>query len=178
MKELSIEDKAKAYDEALQRTRKWYDSNTNKGFRGIFEDIFPELAASKDEEIKKEIKVILANTDLSQFALDYTFADMLNWLEKQGEYKYTQKDIDDAYLKGIADVKYEVEKQNEKNKKMKKEIAEFIFNSKEYIKDRYDWIKCLGYDIHFIDKENQGEQNPTDKAEPKFRNGQWITIKE
>ena len=74
-------------------------------------------------------------------------------LEKQGEQKYTQRDIDDAYLKGIADVKREVEKQDKQTEKTKKEIAEFIFNSKEDIKHRHDWIKCLGFDIKFIEEE-------------------------
>ena len=32
---MTQEEKAKRYDEALQRTRRWYDSNTNEGFRGI-----------------------------------------------------------------------------------------------------------------------------------------------
>ena len=85
----------------------------------------------------------------------FSKASAISWLEKQGEKEYTQKDIDDAYLKGISDVKREVEKQDEQTEKMKKEIAEFIFNSKEDIKHRYDWIKCLGYDIHFVDKEQR-----------------------
>lgn len=36
--------------------------------------------SEEDEKIKYEIKVILANTDFSRFALDYTFADMISWL--------------------------------------------------------------------------------------------------
>lgn len=35
----------------------------------------------EDEKIKYEIEVILANTDFSRFALDYTFADMIDWLK-------------------------------------------------------------------------------------------------
>lgn len=98
-------------------------------------------------------------------------------LEKQGEQKYTQKDIDDAYLKGIADVKREVEKQDEQTENMKKEIAEFIFMSREDIKHRHDWIKCLGYDVKFFEDDKQYEQKSADKVEPKFKVGDWIVDK-
>ena len=77
MKELNIEEKAKRYDEAYKRVVVRFGTN-------VADEIFPELKESEDEKIKKEIKVILANTNFSQFALDYTFADMIAWLEKQG----------------------------------------------------------------------------------------------
>ena len=64
MKELSIEEKAKRYDEAIETTRKWYDSNTNDGYRGIFEDIFPELKESEDERIRKELLEHCKNQEL------------------------------------------------------------------------------------------------------------------
>ena len=80
MKELSIEEKAQRYDEALERTRKWYDSNTNEGFRRIFEDIFYELKESEDERIRKEIIGFLRNIPNS----NYTCEEMALWLEKQG----------------------------------------------------------------------------------------------
>lgn len=43
------------YEEALAKAKKWYDANTNEGYRKIFEDIFPELSESEDEKIRKEI---------------------------------------------------------------------------------------------------------------------------
>ena len=79
-------DYEKKYNEALERARVWKEkSGMPKDKQGILNDIFPELKESEDERIKHEIKVVLANTDLSQFALEYTFADMLAWLEKQGD---------------------------------------------------------------------------------------------
>ena len=71
----------KKYKEALELAR----VAAFNGHQSLMEGIFPELKESEDERIKHEIKVVLANTDLSQFALEYTFADMLAWLEKQGE---------------------------------------------------------------------------------------------
>ena len=56
MKELSIEKKAKAYDEALERARIWKDkSGMPADKQGILDDIFPELAGSEDEQIRKEL---------------------------------------------------------------------------------------------------------------------------
>ena len=85
-------DYEKKYKEAIEKIRNLLDEGEKKGYTIVayekdFESIFPELKQSEDEKIKHEIKIILANTDLSQFALDYTFADMITWLNKQGQVK-------------------------------------------------------------------------------------------
>lgn len=88
MKELSIEEKAKAYDEALQRTRRWYDSNTNEGFREIFEDIFPILKESEDERIRKEIRDFICwATDRGSITREQLEKSnsWLAWLENQAK---------------------------------------------------------------------------------------------
>ena len=57
MKELSIEEKAKRYDEALNRAKKELDtcgSQDCDAARQIFR-LFPELKESEDEKIKNEI---------------------------------------------------------------------------------------------------------------------------
>jgi len=84
---MNYEQKAKAYDEAVTKSIEFYTLCKKCGAKGtvdFLEDIFPELKESEDEKIRDEIKLILANSDFSKFALDYTFADMINWLEKQG----------------------------------------------------------------------------------------------
>ena len=43
---MTEKEKAKAYDEAIERAKKLYSN-------GIAEEIFPELKESKDEKIKK-----------------------------------------------------------------------------------------------------------------------------
>lgn len=80
----------------------------------------PELAESEDERIRKEIRVILLNTDFSRFALDYTFADMLAWLEKQGE-----KPQGKTVLEAIHEEK--VDNANKVEPKFK--VGEFVINS-------------------------------------------------
>ena len=56
MKELSIEEKAKAYDEAIEKARIWKDkSGMPKDKQGILDDIFPELKENEDERIRKAL---------------------------------------------------------------------------------------------------------------------------
>jgi len=134
----TIEEKAKRYDEAIERVIELnYVSDKDSLQCKTVERIFPELKEeSEDEKMKKIISdILLIDSDDIREILDSNdvlMQDIDAWLEKQGE----------------------------QNEKMKKDIAEFIFNSREDIKHRYDWIKYLGYDIHFIDKERQCEQKP------------------
>ena len=56
MKELSIEEKARAYDEAIEKAKALYKaSEPMSGCNVIIETIFPELKKSDDENIRKSI---------------------------------------------------------------------------------------------------------------------------
>lgn len=107
MKDLSIEEKAKAYDLALDRAKKLivtsvaYDKFT-------IEKIFPELRESGDEEVRKEIMQLIRG----MYEADPRKERWLAWLEKQGQ-TFTKKEVDDAYLAGVRDTKQELEKQGE-----------------------------------------------------------------
>ena len=86
MKELSIEQKAKAYDKALEAACCIYNNMKEGGnFSGMedLEVIFPELKESEDERIRKWIIGVLStyehDKDLRNAAV--------TWLEKQGEKK-------------------------------------------------------------------------------------------
>ena len=148
MKELSIEEKAKAYDRALEIAKAWCKLDNNDLSNDDLETLFPELKESEGEKTRKRI-IALVNAHGQGMYKD----DMLAWLEnipytidhekregfhlgykaaleKQGT-SYTKSDVDDAYLKGISDAKHELEK--------------------------------------------QGGEKPADKAEPKFKVGDWIT---
>ena len=82
MKELSIEQKAKAYDEAIERANV---KLTNE----VAEDIFPELKESEDEKIREEILTAFSsghdNSDI--YGHGITYGQVRAWLEKQGEQK-------------------------------------------------------------------------------------------
>ena len=86
MKNLSLEEKAKRYDEALEKAEKWYNApNVDKiptfGNR-IIEDIFPELYESEDERIKNEIIDYISTAD-DKVLIPYE--SWIAWLEKQGD---------------------------------------------------------------------------------------------
>ena len=84
MKELSTEEKAKAYDELFAKAKQIYNKENDVLIMHTIEDLFPELVESEDERIKKEIIAIISNyvDNSNTFKLK-----MLDWLEKQGEQK-------------------------------------------------------------------------------------------
>lgn len=115
MKGLTIEQKAKAYDEAIKRVENINTGKCKTTFMftvGLFEYIFPELAESEDEKVRKALLEMIHDTTGDSLWIDYNVhkEDAIAWLEKRGQ-TFTKKDIDDAYLKGICDTKRELEKQ-------------------------------------------------------------------
>lgn len=228
MKELTIEQKVRAYDEALKEASVVYKGE-DKHFKATLERIFPELKESEDERIRKELTEAVTSIKKGEspwFVSDKETCDkVLDWLEKQGEQfddniitssderirkaileglidcrdapdlgwsnfggieiddcidwlekqgqTFTKKDVDDAYLKGVADTKNEIEKQYEANYQIRKDIATFLFNYNGDIKDRAKWMNYLGIKVSFV--ENQSEQKTIDKVGSQFKDGYWIT---
>ena len=84
--ELSIEQKARNYDEALERARKEYkDHEAFNSFRNMLVRIFPELRESEDEKILKElISIVKAYRENCITEGNHRFDNCLAWLEKQG----------------------------------------------------------------------------------------------
>lgn len=83
MKELSIEEKAKAYDEAIEKLRSLHDDydtvSTLIDIKEELENIFPELKESEDERIRKALVRFHKSTiDIDGIKGD----DILAWLEK------------------------------------------------------------------------------------------------
>ena len=164
---MTEKEKAKAYDEAIERTKKLYSNE-------IAEEIFPELKESEDEKIRKEIISILRNAYWT--SNKNRFNELVAWLENQrdkdkliqelGEYKvkYTQEVLekyinntsnkDDerlrktaiAFLKDFAEKGYEnavecidwLEKKGKKSSwKPSKEEMDALY-SLSYITNEYD----------------------------------------
>ena len=143
-------DYEKKYKEALELAR----VAAFNGHQSLMEGIFPELKESEDEKTRKRI-IALVNAHGQGMYKD----DMLAWLEnipytidhekregfhlgykaaleKQGE-SYTKRDVDDAYVEGMAFAKYELEKQGEQ-KPTDKDMVEALRT--EYEKGRADVI--------------------------------------
>lgn len=85
MKELTIEQKARAYDEALERAKKLQKTCDSQAVVGWCEYIFPVLKESEDDKIRKWIKKELESKYVVDNIVNNVMADKsLAWLEKQG----------------------------------------------------------------------------------------------
>lgn len=87
MKKLSIEEKAKRYDEAIERAESIYNETAipSATTKGICTYIFPELKESEDERIRGNI---IATIHLYYGEpLEDEAKEMIAWLEKQCEQK-------------------------------------------------------------------------------------------
>lgn len=173
---MTVEEKAKAYDEAIEELRGLLEGIHEEKCEIMEEDItdiFPELKESEDERIRKELYDFCIKCSYGETLVNQRvdFQRWAAWLEKQDI--FSKKDVDDAYLKGVRDTKNEIEKQYEANYQIRKDIATFIFNYRGDIKDRAKWIDYLGIKVSFV--EMQGKQKSADKVEPKFHEGEWIT---
>ena len=83
MKELSIKQKAKAYDESLERAKKLQETCDSTAVVGWCEYIFPELKESDDEKTRKELVAFLE--ELSKLGKNTNFdrwktSDCANWI--------------------------------------------------------------------------------------------------
>lgn len=97
---MTQEEKAKRYDEALERARIWKDkSGMPKDKQGILDNIFPELAENEDERIRREITSILRNAYWTSNR--DRFNELVAWLEKQGEQKPAWSEGDEVKINRI-----------------------------------------------------------------------------
>lgn len=92
--------------------------------------------------------------DLEDAVVNSDWSKVYNYMKKKLEKQdvFSQKDVDDAYLKGVTDTKKEIEKQYEANSQIRKDIATFIFNYRGDIKDRAKWMDYLGIKVSFVKK--------------------------
>jgi len=107
MKELTIEQKAQRYDEAIKKAQAkieeakvfdYDDEQTAHTIRLTTTDIFPELKESEDESIRKGlIEYFLHRPDYEITYYGLKSDSVIAWLEKQGEQK--PADIDNKFLR-------------------------------------------------------------------------------
>ena len=95
MKELSIEQKAKTYDEVIKKAETLYKaSEPMSGCNVLLETLFPELKESEDEKIRKELLQIAKKSEDSFYMVmtPDKRKHLITWLEKQGEFKNIDSD--------------------------------------------------------------------------------------
>lgn len=93
MKELSIEKKAKRYDKAIERAEGLIDFCSDSELKTL-EYVFPELAMSKDEKIRKElIEFVKSRGGFKQ--------EWIVWIEKQCKQNIEWSEDDERMLHTI-----------------------------------------------------------------------------
>ena len=129
MKELSVEEKARRYDEAKLRMSAAY--NSNRCTIGFMNEIFPELKESEDERIRNFISNELAclrATDEKGTVRYNELTEAMAWLEKQGEQKPAWSEEDESRFKSCIKVLQTSDGYDTINTKWLKSI-----------KDKYTW---------------------------------------
>lgn len=200
MKELSIEEKAKRYDEAIKKLRDFYrDYDTVSCLIDVKEELanlFPELKESEDERIRNfliDFIKVCGWTEKKDQGWPLR-EDCIAWLEKQGEKKLLNNEqyqtipvetLDRLYAaeKELSQLKQKVEpkfKVGDKiwHKTYKGECIHHIIKieNDNYIGDDNTSISISTADKEYELVEKQGEQE-TVVVIPKFRVGDVIRPK-
>ena len=171
-----MEEKAKAYDRAIKRARKWHDDqHITIGLKGNLEDIFPELKESEDERIRKDILSFLRTGKPYSCPNSQRRNKWADWLEKQGEQNPFNYENATIVQKDFAPIepKFKV------GDKIVEKADECGCGTIIDIKDG----KYIFNDGCFICIEEQGlwelvEQTSPDKVKPKFHEGEWVIDKQ
>ena len=145
MKGLSIEEKAKRYDEALHKAKRiinvCVDDNTEcRSMIACIQEIFPELKESVDEKVKKAIFGMVYDSDDELWSsYDVSKSGVLAWLEKQDEHKKFRDSIQvgdkvtrnqDGMLVNLSQLK-RIAKPNETKQGKQKPYASETMNEKK-----------------------------------------------
>ena len=148
---MTEKEKAKAYDEAIERAKKLYGN-------GIAEEIFTELKESDDERIRKwiidDIRYNMNNEPLNNSEYKKKAEKAIDWLEKQGEQKPT-----------LPKWKY------------KKDNTPLLRDS--IILNKYGGVAkspsgAIVSDAWVLDYDELAKLPKEEKIEPKFKVGDWI----
>ena len=168
MKELSIEEKAKRYDEAIKKAESKIKNNKD---HVLYEDdiieIFPELMENGSEKIRKALLKFVHDTTGDDLWIYYDVhkEDALAWLEKQGEQKPTesQKDyynIDPHFGKPI-----DFKAKDFYVSKVDGQIHDMTYSSANKVESKFkvgDWITFYGgnqFKILKVEQEQNGILN-------------------
>ena len=91
---MTEKEKAKAYDEALEKASAAH-KDEDRHLKATLERIFPELKESEDEKIKKAIIEFFESEDDNATYSLVRKKDIIAWLEKQGKKEYALKSFKD-----------------------------------------------------------------------------------
>ncbi len=161
---MTQEQKAKAYDKALEIAKAWCKLDNNDLCNDDLETLFPELKESEEEKIRKwiidDIRYNMNNEPLNNSEYKKEAEKAIAWLEKQKE--FVSADFDDVWDTADCD---ELTAPLEKySKDAIKEMCHAWYD-KGIELERKSWL------------EKQGEQKPAGKVDTKFNIGDWVVNK-
>lgn len=173
----SIEEKAKAYDEAIKRLEDIKTGKCQKTFvftEGLFEYIFPELKESDDDRMVKFIKNQLFNikkTITENYELDAKLTKAICWLKKQCEQKIKTPEeslgIDsDTYNKIVDECIYDEQKPAwiEEDEAMLAEISDLLWEGYKQSGSKFSWDDIRNWVIHKLKSlRHQKQWKPSDE---------------
>ena len=173
---MTIEEKAKAYDEAIERAEEMIKAMTNIGGVAKVDDIqylFPELKESEDEKIRNWL--IEAIKQVPNDSIEWETIDkssVLAWLEKQNEQKpviemktvseslgfTTQKECDD-YNKMVTDLIMSYDGKGEQKPAWTEDDERIILAISQLLKDcesenGWNCVYSNDREVFFADIEN------------------------
>jgi hypothetical protein len=172
MKELSIEQKAKAYDETIEKLRNFYrDYDTISRLINVKEELanlIPELKESEDEGIRKALVELVHDTTGDSLWVDYNVhkEDALAWLEKQGEHAKFRDSIqvcdkvtrnEDGVLVNLSQLDRVAKKQDEKKLYVNDNAKEMFIKALERVEEQNN----KGYKLTDCDKNSWWEDFKT-----------------
>ena len=152
---MTEKEKAKAYDEAIERAKKLYGN-------GIIEEIFPELKESKDKKIREAIlKGLIDCRDAPDLGWSnfggIHIDDCIAWLEKQGDKDKLIQELGEYKVKYTQEVleKYITSMSNKDDERLRKNCIHFLELQKQHHAATFEIEECIDW------LEKQGEQKPT-----------------
>lgn len=96
----TVEEKAKAYDEAIERVKDFIEKQNPPAFdKNLIGTIFPELKEeSKDERIRRELITLIQGCDKGCYTTisPSRIKEYTAWLEKQKQVKNTNKEDEEV----------------------------------------------------------------------------------
>lgn len=154
------------YKEALEKAKRLYGEGT---ITECLCHIFPELRESEDERIRKWLEELIeAMPDNSIEFNDVKRIDVLHWLEEQ-ETSYTKRDVEDAYIEGMAFAKNELEKQGRITKLSEEE--QNTFSKGVLTSCAFSFIDYL--DAHKYEGKMCVSNGECEDIENAFHNAMW-----
>ena len=146
-------------EEKLEEAKRLYET-ANADQKYVLESLFPELAESEDEKIRKEIIYHIQNCD--DTIDEETGKRMLDWLEKQGEItkEWSEMKINtiQAELQDMVDLKHKTE-QGEQKPAWSEEDETITSALSQLLKDcelenNWNCVYSNDREVFFVDMEN------------------------